>query len=200
MRFRTLLATCVAGLCFSAAHAQTVVRVITFDGGWNLPVWAAQRQGFFEAQGITVQLTATPNSGFLVGSVLDGKSDIALALIDNLVAYQEGQGEAKVADNPDLFAFMGGDGGFLSVVAVPSVSRSFCRPQGQDALGRCDDDRRRLRAARARRCATASPRAKSPTCAPAAPRTATATCSPASRTRRCCAHPSSCSQGRRAVA
>ena len=60
-----------------------------------------------------MQLAYTPSSGFLVASVLDGKSDIAFAAIDNVIAYQEGQGEAKVADNPDLFAFMGGDGGFI---------------------------------------------------------------------------------------
>ena len=90
-----------------------------------------------------MQLAYTPNSGFLVTSVLDGKADIALATIDNLVAYQEGQGEAKVADDPDLFAFMGGDGGFLSVVAAPSIN-SVADLQGQDALRRRDDHRRSL--------------------------------------------------------
>ena len=30
--------------------APAPLRVITFDGGWNLPLWAAQRQGFFEAK------------------------------------------------------------------------------------------------------------------------------------------------------
>jgi ABC-type nitrate/sulfonate/bicarbonate transport system substrate-binding protein len=115
---------CAFGLlCAMAAgvHAQTLLRVISFDGGWNLPVWAAQRQGFFDAQNVTVQLTYTPNSGFLVASLLEGKFDIGLALIDNLVAYQEGQGEAKIPDDPDLFAFMGSDGGFLSVVAAPGA-------------------------------------------------------------------------------
>ena len=114
--------------CF--AHAQTpptpaapltALRVLAFDGGWNLPIWAGQRQGLFEANGVSVQLAYTPNSAFLVTSLLDGKVDIALATIDNLIAYQEGQGEAKIADNPDMFAFMGGDGGFLSVVARPGV-------------------------------------------------------------------------------
>jgi ABC-type nitrate/sulfonate/bicarbonate transport system substrate-binding protein len=99
----------------------TPVRVISFDGGWNLPVWAAQRQGFFEANGIAVQIAYTPNSGFLVASLFDGRNDIALALIDNLVAYQEGQGEAKIPENPDLVAFMGSDGGFLSIVAAPGI-------------------------------------------------------------------------------
>lgn len=108
------------------AHAQSPpppvpLRLIAFDGGWNLPVWAAQRQGYFEAQGVAVALSYTPNSAFLVSSVLEGKADLALATIDNLVAYQEGQGEAKIADPPDLFAFMGGDGGFFSIVARPGI-------------------------------------------------------------------------------
>jgi ABC-type nitrate/sulfonate/bicarbonate transport system substrate-binding protein len=110
-----------------AAHAQPAPRplqtlqVISFDGGWNLPIWAAQRQGFFEANGLAVQLTYTPNSAVLVTGMLDNKYQIALASIDNVVAYQEGQGEAKIPDNPDLFAFLGGDSGLLSVVGGPAI-------------------------------------------------------------------------------
>ncbi|MEP7058694.1 MAG: ABC transporter substrate-binding protein [Caldimonas sp.] len=119
-----LFACCVAAA--APAQAQTPparenLRVITFDGGWNLPLWAAQRQGFFEANGVSVQHSYTPDSAFLMTSLLAGRFDIGLALIDNLVAYQEGQVETKLAEPPDLFAFMGGDGGFLSLVAGPSI-------------------------------------------------------------------------------
>ena len=120
-------ASVVFACAFAAAGAQapatppTPLRVIAFDGGWNLPVWAAQRQGFFEANGVAVQLSYTPTSAFLVTSLLDGKYDLAFATIDNLIAYQEGQGEAKIPDAPDLFAFMGGDGGFLSIIARPGT-------------------------------------------------------------------------------
>jgi ABC-type nitrate/sulfonate/bicarbonate transport system substrate-binding protein len=99
------------------------LRVITFDGGWNLPIWAAQRQGFFEAQGLAVQISYTPTSVFLVTALLEDRVDIAFAGFDNVVAYEEGQGEAKIPDNPDLFAFLGGDGGFLAIVAAPAVKR-----------------------------------------------------------------------------
>lgn len=34
------------------------MRVIAFDGGWNLPIWAAQRQGSFAAHGVAVALVA----------------------------------------------------------------------------------------------------------------------------------------------
>jgi ABC-type nitrate/sulfonate/bicarbonate transport system substrate-binding protein len=103
------------------AQTRPMLHVLAFDGGWNLPIWVAQRNGLFEAQGIGVDLAYTPTSGFLVKSVLDGKSDLAFAAIDTVIAYQEGQGEASIPDNPDLFAFMGGDGGFISIVASPAV-------------------------------------------------------------------------------
>jgi len=112
------------------APAPTPLRVITFDGGWNLPLWAAQRQGFFEANGVAVQFSYTPNSGALVTGLFDGRYDIALATIDNFIAYQEGQGEAKIPDNPDLFAFFGGDSGFLSIMASPAV-KSFTDLKGK---------------------------------------------------------------------
>jgi ABC-type nitrate/sulfonate/bicarbonate transport system substrate-binding protein len=120
----------VASLLAVAVHAQTPLRVIAFDGGWNLPVWAAQRQGFFEANGVSVELAYTPNSVYLVTALLDGKFDIALSLIDNVVAYQEGQGEASIAAAPDLFAFLGSDGGFASLVAAPEV-KSFADLKGK---------------------------------------------------------------------
>lgn len=104
--------------------------VITFDGGWNLPLWAAQRQGFFEAAGVAVQLNYTPNSAALITGLFDGRYHIALATIDNFIAYQEGQGEAKIPDQPDLFAFLGGDSGFLSVMAAPAV-KSFADLKGK---------------------------------------------------------------------
>src|SRR5215468_4003318 len=94
-----LLATSGRAQAPSSAPVQpppstpTPLRLIAFDGGWNLPVWAAQRQGYFAAQGVAVELSYTPNSAFLITSLLDGKADLALATIDNLVAYQEGQGE-----------------------------------------------------------------------------------------------------------
>jgi len=112
------------------ASAPTPLQVIAFDGGWNLPVWAAQRQGFFEANGVSVTIAWTPSSAYLITALLDGRYDIALAGIDNLVAYQEGQGEAKVPDNPDLFAFLGNDSGFASIASAPAV-RNFADLKGR---------------------------------------------------------------------
>ncbi|MFO1413716.1 MAG: ABC transporter substrate-binding protein [Burkholderiales bacterium] len=127
------LLACIAG----GAHAQapapapvTPLRVVVFDGGWNLPLWAGQRQGFFEANGVSVQITYTPNSTALMTGLYDGKYDIAIATIDNFIAYQEGQGEVPLAGPPDFVVVMGGDGGFLSVVGGKGV-RSFADLKGK---------------------------------------------------------------------
>jgi ABC-type nitrate/sulfonate/bicarbonate transport system substrate-binding protein len=127
---RFICACLIASAIPAQAQTAAVLRVITFNGGWNLPLWAAQRQGFFEANGVAVQLSYTPSSEALVTGLFDGRYDIALATIDNFIAYQEGQGEVKISGEPDLFSFMGGDGGFLSVVASPGV-KSFADLKGK---------------------------------------------------------------------
>jgi ABC-type nitrate/sulfonate/bicarbonate transport system substrate-binding protein len=69
--------------------------------------------------------------------LIEGRFDIASASIDNLVAYQEGQGEAPVKVQPDLAAFLGLENGFLNLVALPevkSISDLRGRDLGVDAL------------------------------------------------------------------
>jgi len=94
--------------------------VIVFPGGFNWPIWVAQAKGLFERMDIEVALTLTPNSVFQLTGLIEGKFDIAMTGIDNLIAYREGQGEVPVL-GPDLFAFMGSDTAFLRLVTVPEV-------------------------------------------------------------------------------
>lgn len=96
------------------------VNLIVFPGGFNWPIWVAQQKGLFEKNGIEVKITPTPSSVFQLTNLIDGKFDIAMTAIDNLIAYREGQGEAP-KQGPDLFAFMGGDNGFLRLVTVPEI-------------------------------------------------------------------------------
>jgi ABC-type nitrate/sulfonate/bicarbonate transport system substrate-binding protein len=113
------------------ANQLTTIRAITFGGGYNLPAWVAQRKGYFERHGIEVQLTYTPDSVYLMKSLIEGEFDLALTAIDNLIAYQEGQGEAQVSVEPDLVAFMGLDSGFLDLVAAPGIT-SVAQLRGKD--------------------------------------------------------------------
>jgi ABC-type nitrate/sulfonate/bicarbonate transport system substrate-binding protein len=114
-----------------------VLNVVVFPGGFNLPLWAAERQGFFEQNGIRVVLAPTPSSTFQMQGLAEGRFDIAMTAIDNVVAYQEGQGEAAIPEHPDLFAFMGADHGFLSLVGghgVRAVAELKGRKLSVDAM------------------------------------------------------------------
>jgi ABC-type nitrate/sulfonate/bicarbonate transport system substrate-binding protein len=97
------------------------VSVIVFPGGFNWPLWVAQEKGYFAKGGIEVKLTPTPNSVFQLTNLIEGKFDIGVTAIDNVVAYMEGQGEVPVSIQPDLFVFMGGDNGLLSLAVLPEI-------------------------------------------------------------------------------
>jgi len=112
------------------AAALEPVSVIVFPGGFNWPIWAAQEQGYFQKAGIKVNVTPTPSSVYQMSRLISGKFDIAMTAFDNVVAYDVGEGEAKVSGQPHLFAFMGGDDGFLSLV-VPDSITSYSQLKGK---------------------------------------------------------------------
>ena len=125
------ITACLALLGAAPLGAQDKpIELIVFPGGFNWPIWVAQDKGLFAANHVAVKLTPTPNSVFQLTNLIDGKFDVAMTAIDNLIAYDEGQGEAPVSGQPDLIAFMGGDNGFLSLVAVPEV-KSYADLKGK---------------------------------------------------------------------
>ncbi|MDR5709218.1 MAG: ABC transporter substrate-binding protein [Armatimonadota bacterium] len=128
--FLCMLAT-LLGSSGASSQPRPRVRVITFAGGFNLPIWVALEKGFFARQGVDVELTYTPGSVFQMTRLIAGEFDIAHTAIDNVIAYDEGQGEVRVEGQPDLIAFMGGDNGFLRLVVVPSV-RSYADLRGKE--------------------------------------------------------------------
>ena len=113
------------------------VRVSVFNGAWNLPIWIAQRQGFFETAGLDVQVLATNSSGALMQGLYGGEVEIALAGADNFLAYEEGMGEVEVRKDDELRIVMGGDSGFLKLVAqapYESIAQLRGTSIGVDAL------------------------------------------------------------------
>jgi ABC-type nitrate/sulfonate/bicarbonate transport system substrate-binding protein len=102
-------------------HAQTPLRVMSFPGGANLPLWVAEDRGLFAQERLAVSISPAPNSVALFQSLDTGQQDIALAAFDNVVAYQEGQGEVALATVPDFFAFMGVTRGTVRLVVSPRV-------------------------------------------------------------------------------
>ena len=104
--------------------------VIVFPGGFNLPLWAAERCGAFARQQLEIDLHFTTNSMQQLSGLIRGEWDLGLTGFDNVVAYQEGQGEAEIDREPDLFVFMGGDDAFLRLVVQPDV-RSYADLKGK---------------------------------------------------------------------
>jgi ABC-type nitrate/sulfonate/bicarbonate transport system substrate-binding protein len=100
-----------------------VVRVNVFPGGFNWGVYVGQDKGFFAEQAIAIEMQGTPNSVTQMTDFSEGKFDIAMTAIDNIVAYVEGQGEAGIGPQADFMAVMGSDSGFLSLVASPSITK-----------------------------------------------------------------------------
>jgi len=113
-----------------SANDKVQVRVMVFPGGANLPLWVAEEKGFNSRAGLEVALTPTPNSVALVRALMSGEQDIALSAFDNVVAYQEGQGEVKLDQAPDLFAFMAFSRGTLRLVVRPEV-QSYAELRGK---------------------------------------------------------------------
>jgi ABC-type nitrate/sulfonate/bicarbonate transport system substrate-binding protein len=97
------------------------VTVNVFPGGFNWPSYVAEDKSFFAQHGIHVILQGTTGSVNQMTDLSQGRFDIAMTAIDNIVAYVEGEGEAPIGPQPDFVAVMGSDSSFLSLVAAPDV-------------------------------------------------------------------------------
>ena len=99
-----------------------VLTVNVFPGGFNWGLYVGRDKGFFAEQGIAIEMQGTPNSVTQMTDFSQGKFDIAMTAVDNIVAYVEGQGEAPIGPQGDFMAVMGSDSGFLSLVTSPSIA------------------------------------------------------------------------------
>ena len=97
------------------------IELICFPGAPNLPIYVAQSKGWFESNGVSVNLSTTPNSAFQAENLASGKFQIAGTAFDNVVAYQEGQGAVPLKDT-DFFAFMGATQVELAFITAPAIS------------------------------------------------------------------------------
>lgn len=104
-----------------AQSAPTNVRVIFFGVASNLPVWCAITKGFFAKQNLNVTTEITPSSVYMFEHLSAGDFDIAITAMDNVVAYDEGQGAPEVKSPSDFVAFMGGDSGMLTLWSRPDI-------------------------------------------------------------------------------
>ena len=102
---------------------MTPIRFVVFPGAFNWPVWVARRLGWFAQAGLEVRDTLTPGSVVQLTGLIEGRFDLGITLIDNVVAYREGQGEVP-AVGEDLIGLMAHDTRtFPTLVTLPEVKR-----------------------------------------------------------------------------
>src|SRR5437762_2018311 len=94
------------------AHAQPL-RVMTFAGSSNWPIFVAQDKGLFACERLDIQLSNAPNSKLQIAQLRDGSIDLAMTAMDNLVPYPD-----------ELFAFLGANNGArFSLIVAPAVKQ-----------------------------------------------------------------------------
>src|SRR5262245_7968897 len=101
-----------------------VIRMINFAGGFNLPIWMTQRQGFLAGENIDVKIDFTPGSTYELTHLIAGTYEMGFTAVDNIIAYREGQNEAYLPPGTyvDLIAVLASDDGFLSISAQKDVT------------------------------------------------------------------------------
>ena len=70
------------------------LNVIVFPGGFNLPIWAGVHSGAFARHDVEIRLHFTTNSMQQLAGLVRGAWEIGLTGFDNVIVYQEGEGEA----------------------------------------------------------------------------------------------------------
>src|SRR5215470_12038657 len=93
---RAAVAAIMLAIAAAAAQAQTPLNLMIFPCGGNLPQLVAEQRGFYAREGLAVTARPAPSSVALVRGLMDGSVDLGLAAFDNVVGYQEGQGEVAL--------------------------------------------------------------------------------------------------------
>lgn len=120
----SLAATLALGAAPAVAQtALTKLEVSHFPGGGTWPIFAANAQGYFAKEKLDIHLDPVTGSVMQIKGMMAGTYDIGLTALDNIVAYQAGEGEAPLDQKPDLFVFMGGEAGSMHLITAPTVKR-----------------------------------------------------------------------------
>ena len=109
-----LLFACVAAPRGIEAQTNNLV-VIVFPGVQNLPMFAAQANGFYARRGLNVEIRFTPNSAELRSGLAEGRYQIAHSGVDNAFALKD-------RANVDVAIVSGGDDSFSHLMVQPEIS------------------------------------------------------------------------------
>jgi ABC-type nitrate/sulfonate/bicarbonate transport system substrate-binding protein len=118
---------CLVTAMASPAHTQTTnLTIMVFQGMQNLPLLAAQSQGFFARRGLKVDIRIAPDSDELREGLAHGRYQIVHAGVDNAVAMAE---VAKI----DIAIVMGGDNGFNRLIVQPEI-KTYADLRGKSVI------------------------------------------------------------------
>lgn len=104
--------------------AHTHVRVSSFQGLQNLPIYAALRQGYFAGEGLAVTLTFTPGSAPQLAGLVRGEYDLVQTAPDNIISLNTRPDAFGLdpARSPRVVMLLGGSNGPLSVYARRGIT------------------------------------------------------------------------------
>lgn len=98
------------------------IKLSVFSGAFNWPIWVATERGLFARNGIAVETTEIPGSIVQWTNLAQRETDVLITLMDNVIAYREGQGEAPVTVS-DAVAVMAADAAHMpALIARPGIS------------------------------------------------------------------------------
>ena len=119
---RKLAFTLVAlALSVAPALALNDIRLMSFGGASNLPIWVAQEKGYFAREGVNIVFSTTQGSVPQIKELYEGKIDMISTAFDNIVAYTEGQSDIPLPGPADMFAFVGVAGGMNTLMVRPEI-------------------------------------------------------------------------------
>jgi len=124
------LSLCALALTIATGAQAGEIRLLSFGGATNLPIWMAQEKGFMEKEGVKLTFATTNGSVEQIRDFYAGKYDVISTAFDNIVAYAEGQSDIPLPGPFDMFAFMGGHGGMNTLMVRPEI-KSYADIKGK---------------------------------------------------------------------
>ncbi len=99
----------------------TEISICAFTGPETSPIRLAQEAGYFAEEGLSVVCHVAPGSIHQMVGLIDGEFDMAMSAIDNVIAYNEGQGAATPKNRADLMVFLGSATDPRPLIARPEI-------------------------------------------------------------------------------
>ncbi len=114
--FSVLPLVAALGLINTPARAQTTLTIMVFQGLQNLPLLAAQSEGFFAKRGLAIDIKIAPNSDELRNGLAEGRYQIVHSAADNGIAL-------KAMNNIDAALVIGGDNGLYHLYTQAGITQ-----------------------------------------------------------------------------